>query len=255
MKDMCQQEIESKPFALGLIVLIANTVAAGFMMLPQIPGVLEGVKKMKEAFMYLGYAILSLPRDLTDQQLKTAIKVVASVDFPISYRRLFVYITGHGGSNFVCTSNECVDLKDIIEPFVDKRTADFDRIPKVFIFDMCNNHSDAPGTMQADFSQYFPSSPETMGIFAVLTGRTAYATDNDCGLLTRHLAPMLQKCDKSLSDVVTDTSAALQKEIMRHPEWNLTSDYMPVVCHALTKPIHLLSERRRASMLILLYVL
>ena len=230
MED-CKDVFQEFPTALGLIVLFACSVAAPSRKLPPVPGVVKGVDKMIDAFRYLGYAVLRLPVNLASWKYRAAMKAVASVPFPDSYRRIFVYYSGHGEDDSIDTPDGNLKLEDITNPFSPNEAPSHELLTKIFIFDTCSNLSDLR-----------PILPHSVLVFPAQPGYPAYANNDDCGLLTEHLANVLRKSPKSFGDLIIDVT----KKIENDPR--IPSESRPLLCQTLKTHVSLLTERKKASM-------
>ena len=239
VQDNCNTVFNKFPKALGLIVLFACTVAAASRKLLPVPGVLKGVDKMIETFRYLGYAVLRLPTNDVSWRYEVAMKVVASIPFPSSYRRIFVYFTGHGGKDSIDTPDGCLKLKDIIKPFSPKKAQHIENFTKIFIFDTCSSLRDLSSIL-----------PHSVLLFPAHSGYPAFSKTGDCGLLTQHLAPALRTSSKSFGDIVIDVTNAITDEVKKDPELSkdIRSDPQPLLCQTLISPVTLVKERMEASM-------
>ena len=189
MIKKCKTEFQKYPSALGLVVLVACSVAAH---LPAVPGVVKGVERMNETFRYLGYAVLKLPTDLSRSHLRAAINAIASVElkdsFPKLYRRIVVYFTGHGRNGCIYTPDGKVQLEEITMPLSPERAPHLEFVTKIFIFDTCNMIKDSLS------HSIFRNS---IHLFPALPGNLAFAENDDCGLMTRHLSLALRTSQKS----------------------------------------------------------
>ena len=207
---------------------------------------------MNETFSYLGYAVLKLPTDLARSQLRAAIKAIASVElrdsFPILYRRIVVYFTGHGGNGCIYTPDGKVQLEEITMPLSPYRAPHLEFLTKIFIFDTCSMIKDSLS------HSIFRNS---IHLFPALPGNLAFTENDDCGLMTRHLSLALRTSQKSFADIVTDVAAAMRKEIEKNPQWrhqiSLDSqphqDSQPLLQQTLKAHVALLKERQEASTL------
>ena len=242
MED-CRAIFEKFPNALGFIVLFACSVAAPSRKLAPVPGVVKGVDKMIETFRYLGYAILRLPVDLASWQYRAAMKAVASLSFPESYRHMFVYYTGHSGNDSIDTPDGNLKLVNITNPFSPVEAQHLELIPKIFIFDTCSLSRD---------SILHSILPHSVLLFPAHPGYPAFARTDDCGLLTQHLAPALRTSPMSFGDVVIEVSGAIREAIKKNPHWSkqICSKSQPLLCQTLESNVSLLKERIEASMLI-----
>ena len=243
MED-CRDVFQEFPTALGLIVLFACSVAAPSRKLPPVPGVVKGVDKMIEAFSFLGYAVLRLPVDLASWQYRAAMNAVASVSFPESYCHIFVYFTGHGGNDSIDTPDGNLKLVDITTPFSPDEAPHLKRLTKIFIFDTCS---------LSKHSIFNSILPHSVLLFPAHPEYPAFAETNDCGLLTKYLAPTLCKSLKSLGDIVIDVTGAIREAIKNNPHWSkqikFPSESQPLLCQTLESHVCLLKERMEASML------
>ena len=242
MED-CRDIFKQFPKALGLIVLFACSVAASSRKLAPVPGVVKGVDKMIDTFRFLGYAVLRLPVNLVSWQYRAAMKAVASVSFPESYRHIFVYYTGHGGKDSIDTPDGNLKLVDITNPFSPVEAPHLERIPKIFIFDTCSLSRD---------SILHSILPHSVLLFPALPEYPAFAKTDDCGLLTQHLAPALRTSSMSFGDVVIEVSGAIREAIKKNTHWSkqIRPESQPLLCQTLESNVSLLNERIEASMLI-----
>ena len=241
MTEDCRDIFKQFPKALGLIVLFASSVAAPSRKLPPVPGVVKGVDKMEDTFRSLGYAVLRLPVNLASWQYKAAMKAVASLSFPESYRHIFVYFTGHGGNDSIDTPDGNLKLVDITNPFSPMEAPHLECLTKIFIFDTCSLSRD---------SILRSILPHSVLLFPAHPGYPAFARTDDCGLLTQHLAPALRTSSKSFGDIVVDVTDAIAKEMKGDPQrCNLvSSESQPLLCQTLKARVSLLKERSEASM-------
>ena len=241
MED-CKYVFQEFPKALGLIVLFACSVAAPSRKLPPVPGVVKGVDKMIQTFRFLGYAVLRLPVDLASWQYRAAMKAVASVSFPESYRHIFVYFTGHGGKDSIDTPDGNLKLEDVTKPFSPTEAPHLELLTKIFIFDTCSlsKHSILHSIL-----------PHSVLLFPAHPGYPAFAKTDDCGLLTQHLAPTLRTNSKSFGDIVIDVTRAIAEEMKDNPLLSnrVPSESQPLLCQTLKAHVSLLTERMEASML------
>ena len=242
--EECKDILKQFPKALGLIVLFACTVAASFRKLPPVPGVVKGVDKMIATFRHLGHAVLRLPVNLASWQYRAAMKAVASLSFPESYRRMFVYYTGHGGNDSIDTPDGNLQLVDITNPYSPMEAPRLKHLTKVFIFDTCSSLS--------KLDSIFPNS---VLLFPALPTYPAFAKPDGCGLLTQHLAPALRTSSESFGEVVIHVTDTMTKEIKENPLWHdqVSSDSQPLYFQTLQARVSLLNERLEASMLEVVY--
>ena len=238
--DTCSTIFQKFPKALGLIVLFACSEAARIRNLPRVPGVMKGVDKMIETFRFLGYAVLHLPGNLANWHYRAAMKAVASVSFPESYRHIFVYYTGHGGKDFIDTPNGSLTLVDITNPFSPKQAPRLELLTKIFIFDTCSSLS--------ELHSIFPNS---VLLFPAHPGYPAVAKPGDCGLLTQHLAPALRTSSKSFGEIVIDVTDTIKTEVKNDPRLSneVPLESQPLLCQTLKSHVCLVQERMEASML------
>ena len=236
----CKAKSEEFPTALGLIVLFACSVAAPSQMLDPVPGVVKGVDKMDDTFSFLGYAVLRLPVDLASWQYRAAMKAVASVSFPESYRHIFVYFTGHGGKDSIHTPDGNLKLEDITNPFSPNEAPHLECLTKIFILDTCSlsKHTILHSLL-----------PHSVLLFPAHPGYPAFAKPDDCGLLTQHLAPALRTSSKSFGEIVIDVTNAIIKEIENNPLLSKDICQEPLLCQTLKAHVCLVEERMEASML------
>ena len=241
MED-CRDIFKQFPKALGLIVLFACSVAAPSRKLPPVPGVVKGVDKMEETFRHLGYAVLRLPVNLASWQYRAAMKAVASVSFPETYRHIFVYFTGHGGNDSIDTPDGNLKLVDITNSFSPMEAPRLKHLTKVFIFDTCSLSRD---------SILRSILPHSVLLFPAHPGYSAFARTDDCGLLTQHLAPALRTSSKSFGDIVVDVTDAIAKEMKNDPLLinPVSSESQQLLCQTLKAEVSLLKDRMEASML------
>ena len=239
MTEECKDIFKQFPKALGLIVLFACSVAAS-RKLPSVPGVVKGVDKMEDTFRYLGYAVLRLPVDLASWQYRAAMKAVASLSFPESYRHIFVYFTGHGGKDSIYTPDGHLELEDITNPFSPKKASQLTDLTKIFIFDACSS-----------LSKLTSMYPNSLLLFPAHPGYSAFAKGDDCGLLTQHLAPALRTSPKSFNEIIIDVTKEITDEIEDNSEWSdqVPLESQPLLCQTLKAHVSLLKERMVASML------
>ena len=237
--ENCRDIFKQFPKALGLIVLFACSVAASFRKLPPVPGVVKGVDKMMNTFRHLGYAILRLPVNLASWQYKAAMKAIASLSFPETYRHIFVYYTGHGGDDSIDTPDGNLKLEDITKPFSPIKAPHLEYMTKIFIFDTCSSLSNLDSIL-----------PQSVLVFPAQPGYPAFAGKDDCGLLTEHLAALLPKSPKSFGDIVIDVTDAVTKKIETIPRWSqrVPLESRPVLCQTLKSHVCLANERMEASM-------
>ena len=237
----CLTKFKEFPKALGLIVLFACSVAAPSRKLRPVNGVVKGVDKMIQTFRFLGYAVLQLPVNGASWNYRAAMKAVASVFFPESYRHIFVYFTGHGGNDSIDTPDGNLKLVDITKPFSPKQAPHLELLTKIFIFDTCSG-----------LSKLHSIFPNSVLLFPTHPGYPAFTkTDHDCGLLTQHLAPALRTSLKSLSEIVVDVTDAITTEVKNDPclSKQVPAESRPLLCQTLESHVSLLKERMEASML------
>ena len=138
---------------------------------------------------------------------------------------MFVYYTGHGGEDSIDTRDGHLQLDDIIKPFSQNES-----LAKIFILDTCSS-----------LSNLYSILPHSILLFPAHPGYPAFAKPDDCGLLTKHLAPALRTSSKSFGDIVVDVTDAITQEI------NLVSSesQLPLLFQTLKSHVCLLQKERK----------
>ena len=223
-KHQLEELLHTFSSLLGLLILVV-CVDAPEESLKHLVGIERGADVMEDTFKELGYATLRLPVNATGQQLRAMIKAASEAKYPDSYERIFFHFIGHGVEGAVYTSDDCISLSEIVQPF-----QRIPKIPKVFIFDCCRQFPSVP-----PFNSSL-TAENTLIIYSTMPGREAYAHADLGPLMTKELARLFRHERDSIANLVIK----LSKD---------SNQVCPITTVQLNEPISLLEEQEDKSML------
>lgn len=227
--------LKDNPYAEGLLLVIASDHCRD---MPKLTGIQAAVTELANLFHKFNYAIYSPPvNSIEDEQyLKALIEAVIACmnQLPQSYRRLFVYCTGHGGVKEIYLPGGRAHESLLFQ------LLGVSDLTKVLIIDACRNGQEEYEWKEKDI----PTRNNVMIIYSTMMGTEAFADSRTGGLMTRALIEHL-RCDAlSLPDIMTRVTQDVQKTSngQMHPTC--------LVC-GLQDDINLLQEYQKKSELLM----
>lgn len=219
-------------------------------------------------FASLGYATYHV-KNPSSAMIEALIQVLKEeIEFPETYRRFFLYYTGHGTENCIVTHDGYVPINFLKQSLWPSHAPKLAEIPKILLFDCCrgtiNGESVLENKALVMFRLAFSDVNELSGVSNghglvgnVLVFYTthlhfqAFARLNGVGIATTELMKLLQRKEsRSLLDVLqSDLYKAYQDVLRGEPEEVRvkSSQVHPVVEGSLEEQIDLYKEKVKAS--------
>ena len=202
---------------------------------------------MENFFTMLGnYKVVVPKKNLKADEFKHICEYLAILPYPKVYRRIIIYIAGHGGDGFVTFQDKDVYLKDIQAIFNPGEQESLTKITRIFFIDACrvsSSHARSVSDAQKGFSCKHENE---LIAYSTLTGYVASDDKDGGGLWTNALLKclMLQK-DMHLCDVLScvnewlkspdhDQISAYESSLSREEMiyfWKESGNYLAVTKH------------------------
>lgn len=241
-----EQEIRKFPKANGLCIAIS--CEKGYRFGQHIPNIHEGGRKIKAVFDTFGYATCHF-RNPSVRKLVAIYRILArNMHYPTSYRRLFLFFTGHGVIDHISTEDGLINISDLISTFSNSSAPNIAGIPKIFMFDCCRNEIDGyeiRSTAVSSSSSHGMDSSNVLTLYTTLYRCKSYEGSDGAGIPTSELEKILKDSSHgSLVDIQLQLYSAMAAKVSDpHSLEHMHS----VMQSSLHEPIFLHKERLDAS--------
>lgn len=234
-----EEKIRAFPSALGLCVPLSCDRGCDFG--DYIPDIHEGGRKIGTVFDMLGYSVCPF-RNPSKKALEAIYRVIANIQYPPSYKRLFLFFTGHGLTDRVSTHDGLINISTLIK---ESSTA---AIPMIFIFDCCRNellgynHTEL---LKAELQKTESSDRTCRGnvlvLYTTLYGQRSYEGRDGAGIPTTKLVEILNSSQRNLLEIQKELHDAIKEDP------SVPTGMDPELHSTIYKDIFLHKERLEAS--------
>ena len=164
------------------------------------------MKKVEETFKGLSYAVWTV-RNTTPSKMKNAAKIISKYrHFPIEYKWIVVYYSGHGGiskdnnKGFFWFQNESTPFEHVIDPLQPGyKGCSLENRKRLFLFDCCLTESQIPvetdpiPTNRDDLPSFMPIHDYTIIAYATFLRNPAFGSSSEGGKWTDVLCNNIKK--------------------------------------------------------------
>ena len=181
--------LQKKATCKGIALIVSNNYEGTDKRLPSTD---RDSDEMKTFFETLGnYEVVVPKKNLTVGEFKYICEHLASLPYPEIYRRVVIYIAGHGGDGFIEFRDKEVHIEDIQAIFDPNKHAKLYNMARIFFIDACrgssrySSHARGGSGTQKAYSPHCKYDNELIA-YSTLKGYVASDDDKEGGGLWTH---------------------------------------------------------------------